>query len=101
MFFFNIKQNVFVFLKKKCICFWLRWVLVAVQGLSLDVSRRGYSLFVLCRLLIAVSSRFGARALGRVGAVVAAPVLQTTGSVVLWLTGLVALLHVGSYQIRD
>ena len=100
MFFLTLnKMHLFFFFK--CICFWLRWVLAAVQGLSPDVSGRGYSLFVACRLLTAVSSGFGARAPGRAGPVVAAPVLRTTGSVVLWLTGLVALLHVGSYQIRD
>ena len=38
------------------IYFWLRWVFVAVQGLSLVGARRGYSLVAGCGLLIAVAS---------------------------------------------
>ena len=37
------------------IYFWLRWVFVAVYGLSLVVASRGYSVAV-CRLLIVVAS---------------------------------------------
>ena len=44
---------------KKCnlfIYFWLCWFFVAVQGLSLVVASRGYSLVAGCGLLIAVAS---------------------------------------------
>ena len=47
------------------IYFWLRWVFVAVRGLSLVV-------VAVCRLLIAVASHCGARALGVRGSVVVA-----------------------------
>ena len=36
--------------------FWLRWVFVAACRLSVTGSRRGCSLVVVCRLLIAVAS---------------------------------------------
>ena len=35
---------------------WLCWVFVAVSGISLVAVSRGYSLLVVCRLLIAVAS---------------------------------------------
>ena len=36
--------------------YWLRWVFVAVHGLSLAAASRGYSLAVACRLLTDVAS---------------------------------------------
>ena len=45
-----------IILKFVFIYFWLHWVFIAVCRLSLTGSRRGYSLVVVCRLLIAVAS---------------------------------------------
>ena len=45
----------FFFLINLFIYFWLRWVFVAVHGLSLVAASGGYS-SVVCRLLIAVAS---------------------------------------------
>ena len=39
------------------IYFWLCWVFVAVQGLSLVAESGGSSLFAVCRLLVMVASR--------------------------------------------
>ena len=36
--------------------FWLRWVFIAADRLSLVADSRGYSLDALCRLLIVVAS---------------------------------------------
>ena len=36
--------------------FWLCWVVIAERGLSLVATSWGYSLVVMCRLLIAVAS---------------------------------------------
>ena len=44
------------FLKMYLSSFWLCWVFVAVNGLSLVVVRWGYSLVVIHELLIAVAS---------------------------------------------
>ena len=38
------------------IYFWLRWVFIAMRGLSLVVARGGLLLIVVCELLIAVAS---------------------------------------------
>ena len=51
--FLNNFKNNFIYL---FIYFWLGWVFVATHGLSLVVGRGGYSLFGMCRLLIAVDS---------------------------------------------
>ena len=101
-FFFNVKQNVFGFF------FFFKYLFLAALGLR--CCARAFSrcdkkgLLSSCGALAShcgVVSCFRARVLGRVGSVVAAPGLQTTGSVVSWHRGLVAPLHVGSYQIRD
>ena len=47
--------------------FWLCWVFVAVQGLSLVAESGGSSLFAVCRLLVMVASRCRAQTLGRAG----------------------------------
>ena len=44
------------FFLNKFIYFWLRWVFVAVRGLSLVAVRGGYSFVAVHRLLIAVAS---------------------------------------------
>lgn len=49
------------------IYFWLCWVFVAAQGLSLVAESGGSSLFAVCRLLVMVASRCRAQALGRAG----------------------------------
>ena len=67
--------------------FWLLWVFIAAHGLSLVAESGGYSLVVVCGLLIAVAS----------------PV-ETMSSrwmaQYLWYTGLVALGHVESSRNR-
>ena len=39
-------------LKYLCIYFWMCWIFVAFQGLSLVAASRGYSLVVVCRLRV-------------------------------------------------
>ena len=67
--------------------FWLLWVFIAAHGLSLVAESGGYSLVVVCGLLIAVAS----------------PV-ETMSSrwmaQYLWYTGLIALGHVESSRNR-
>ena len=46
----------FVFKIYLCICFWVHWVFVAVQGLSLVAASGGYSLVDMHRLLTVVAS---------------------------------------------
>ena len=48
-------DSVFLFLKKKCIYFWLSWVFVAVWR-SLVSASRDYCTVALCRLLTAGAS---------------------------------------------
>ena len=62
------------------IYFWLCWIFVATHRLSLVVASRGYSLVVVCRLLIAVAS-------------VAEHGLQTSGLPSLWHLGSVVVEH--------
>ena len=50
--------------------FWLCWVRVAAQGLSLVVRRGGYSLVAAHRLLIVVASLFVVQGLQSLGSVV-------------------------------
>ena len=79
----------FIFLKFIYLYFWLHWVFVAVCGLSLVAASRDYSLlrcaaFSLWWLLLLWST--GSRACGlqqlwRMGSVVVARGLQSTGSV--------------------
>ena len=45
----------FHFFKKRFTYFWLYWVFISAQGLSLVAVSRGYSLFAEHRLLIAVA----------------------------------------------
>ena len=54
------------------IYFWLRWVFVAVHGLSLVVVIRGLLFVVVHEPLIAVASPCGTRALGTQASVVVA-----------------------------
>ena len=74
LFFFNI--NLFIYY------FWLRWVFIAVRGLSLVVARRGYS----CSVRASHCGGFsccGARALGVRASVVVARRLYSADSVVV------------------
>ena len=98
-FFFFIWSNHFSFLKKfiyfLVIYFWLRWVFVAVHGLSLVAVREGYSLlwctgFSLQWLLLLWS--MGSRCTGFSSC--------GTRAQQLWCTGLAALWHVGSSRTR-
>ena len=73
------------------IYFWLRWVFVAVRGLS-SCGERGLLFVVVCRLLIVVASRCGAQALGARASVVAARGLSSCGSWALD-AGLVVVAH--------
>ena len=69
-------------------------------GFSLVVASRGYSLAAVCELLTVVASLLLSKLSGRQASVVAAPRLQSTGSIV-WRMGSVALQHVESFRIRD
>ena len=69
-------------------------------GFSLVVVSKGYPL-VLFGLLTALSSLVVRGLQGTWASVVATPRLQSTGSVSLWRTSLVASWPVGSSQIRD
>ena len=97
-------SSLFFFISLFIYC--LGWVFCCLDFLV--VASRGYSLFVVCRLLIEVAFSLwsmGSRALRllwlqHVGLVVAAPWLQSTGLIV-WCTGLVVPRHVGSSWIRD
>ena len=92
-------SSLFFFISLFIYC--LGWVFCCLDFLV--VASRGYSLFVVCRLLIEVAFSLwsmGSRALRllwlqHVGLVVAAPWLQSTGLIV-WCTGLVVPRHVGS-----
>ena len=50
-----------------CICFWVHWVFVAVQGLSLVAASGGCSLVDMHRLLTVVASLVVEHGLGRAG----------------------------------
>ena len=64
--------------------FWLCWVFVAAQGLSLITVSGGYSLVGVLRLLIEVASLAVEHGLqGTRASVVAFPRLQSTGSIVV------------------
>ena len=71
----------FFFLGRVLFVYWLCWVFLAAQGLSLAVASRGYSLVAVYQRLIVVAS-----------------LLVKHG---LISCGLVAPRHVGSSQIRD
>ena len=53
-FFFNDSQMFFLLLN--IYLFWLCWVFIAARGLYLVAASGGYSLVVVCRLLIALAS---------------------------------------------
>ena len=59
-----IKVLSFFFFFSKFIYFWLHWVFVAARGLFSSGGEWGLLFVVVCRLLIAVASHCGARALG-------------------------------------
>ena len=97
----------FIYFFNKFIYFWLRWVLVAVHGLSLVVASGGYSslrcaAFSLQWLLLLWS--MGSRRAGFSSCGTWAQQLWLAGSRAqaqqLWRTGLVALWHVESSGTR-
>ena len=102
--FFFFLINLFIYL---FIYFWLRWVFVAVHGLSLIAATKGYSSlwcagFSLRWLFLLWS--MGSRCMGFSSCGTRAQQLWLMGSEVqaqqLWLMGLVAPWHVGSSRTR-
>ena len=90
------------------IYFWLRWVFVAVCGLSLVAASRGYCSLRFAGFSLWWFSCCGAQALGAWASVVCGvrpQQLWLAGSRAqaqqLWHTGFIALRHVGSSRTRD